>query len=299
MNNTIIKNRYLLFIIVFLILVMPPLFIQVEFVSGQSNDYQSYDGNIRFSLSGVTFVGATEYFEGGIYHSDYDFLTEPYTAIQIRAQALTNMSLEYVGSQKSLEISSVYGAYFFQQDIGEQRDLTVSAAFDADPLGTGVANSYDVLIEFWYSKGQTGLGQSGQIHLNIKVEDTETPLPTSSIDVTNGPTLSASPTYSSGQIQPSQYFEFPFSPLTLLIVVVLLVIVVLVAVGVWVWQSGQKSNKSNPYHGSPPFPPGNLPPPPPESYVNWLGPNPRPPSYAESQFERPIIVDDTHREKKL
>jgi hypothetical protein len=50
------------------------------------------------------------------------------------------MSLEYTGSQKSLEISSVYGAHFFQQDIGEQRDLNVSATFNAEPLGTGIVN---------------------------------------------------------------------------------------------------------------------------------------------------------------
>jgi hypothetical protein len=113
------------------------------------------------------------------------------------------------------------------------------------------------LIEFWYSKGQTGLGQSGQIHLNIKVEDTKTPLPSSPIDSTKEPTLSASPTDSYGQIQPSQY---PDITATTLIVVVLMIIGILTAIAVWYWQSGQKSK---PPHSSPPIPPTDLPPPPP------------------------------------
>jgi hypothetical protein len=156
----------------------------VNYAVGASEDFSTYGGNILFQISGVKFLGAQQ---TGI-EETYDFSATPNAKIQINVKALTNNTLEYPNSENDLQLYSIYYTHFFYEDKGVQRDLSVSASFDAVPHDSGTANSYDVWIEYAYSKSFGGAtGYSGTIHLTIKVDDvpsstsmpTPTTLPTS------------------------------------------------------------------------------------------------------------------------
>jgi hypothetical protein len=159
----------------------------INYAVGASEDFSTYGGNIFFQISGVSFLGAQQTGTD----ETYDFSAAPNARIQINVQALTNSSLEYPNSENDLQLYSDYYAHFFYEDKGVQRNLNASASFDAAPHDSGIANSYDVWIEYAYSKSFSGAtGYSGTIHLAIKVEDA--PLFTSTPSSTTLPTSSPS-----------------------------------------------------------------------------------------------------------
>lgn len=206
----------------------------VNIAVGATEDFTTLGGNIRFQVSGVSFLGATQ----GVTEETYDFSAPQYSKIQIDVEALTNSTLEYPDSENDLQLYSDYYAHFFYEDKGVQRDLKVSASFDAVPHGTGIANSYDVWIEYAYSKSFSGSqGYSGTIHLAIKVDDesttTITPNPTAYPSPTSSDTGSFTPTNTpnASPSTPDIFGEYlDFNDLGLLGLLVAIVIVVFIII---------------------------------------------------------------------
>lgn len=162
-------KKCLLFVPLVSILILFLFTYGVNNAVGASENFSTYGGNILFQISGVSFLGVQQTST----EETYDFLAAPNANIQIIVEALTNSSLEYPNSENDLQLYSTYYAHFFYEDKGVQRDLNVSANFDAIPHDSGIANSYDVWIEYAYSKSFGGAtGYSGTIHLAIKVDDT-------------------------------------------------------------------------------------------------------------------------------